>query len=66
MCYVSRFDNNIRDVCFKNDIDIHSLQTVYIGEMNNKITGKWSESVSNEYKRVSMQVRGVYRKGSFK
>ncbi len=30
---------------FKNDIDLHSLHTVSIGEMNNKIIGKWSESV---------------------
>ncbi len=29
---------------------------VYIGEMNNKIIGKWSESVNDEDKRVGMQV----------
>ncbi len=29
---------------------------VSIGEMNNKINGKWSESVSDEDKRVGMQV----------
>ncbi len=32
------------------------LDTVCIGEMNNKIIGKWSESVSDEDKRVCMQV----------
>ncbi len=56
MCNVSRLGNNIRNVCFKNDIDLHSLHTVSIDEMNNKIIGKWSESVSDEYKRVGMQV----------
>ncbi len=40
MCNVSRLGNNIRDVCFKNDIDFHSLHTVSIGEINNKIMGK--------------------------
>ncbi len=35
--YVSQPSNNIRDVCFKNDIDLHSLHTVSIGEMNNRI-----------------------------
>ncbi len=29
---------------------------VSIGEMNNKMIGKWSESVSGEDKRVGMQV----------
>ncbi len=42
--------NNIRDVSFKNDIDLHSLHTVSIGEMNNKIIIKWTESVSDEDK----------------
>ncbi len=32
MCNVSRLGNNILDVCFKNDIDLHSLHTVSIGE----------------------------------
>ncbi len=41
---------------FKNDIDLHSLHTVSIGEMNNKIIGKWSESVRDEDKQVCMQV----------
>ncbi len=50
MCNVSRLGNTIRDVCFKNDIDLHSLHTVSIGEMNTKINGKWSESVSDEQK----------------
>ncbi len=53
MCNVSRLGNNIRDVCFKNDIDLHSLHT---GEMNNKSIGKWSESVSDEDERVGMHV----------
>ena len=56
MCNVSRLGNNIRDVCFKNDIDLHSLHTVSICEMNNKIIGKWSEIVSDEDKRVGKQV----------
>ncbi len=38
---------------------------VSIGEMNNKIIGKWSESVSVEDKRVGMQVLVMYRKGQF-
>ncbi len=42
MCNVSRLGNNIREVCFKNDIDLHSLHTVSIGEIDNKIVGKWS------------------------
>ncbi len=50
MYNVSRLGNNIRDICFTNDIDLHSLHTVSIGEMNNKIIGKWSESVSDEDK----------------
>ncbi len=33
--------------------------------MNNKIIGKWSESVSVEDKRVGMQVLVMYRKGQF-
>ncbi len=56
MCNVSRLGNNIRDVCFKNDVDLHSLQTVTIGEMTNTIIGKWSEGVSDEDKQVGMQV----------
>ncbi len=56
MCNVSWLGNNIRDVCFINDIDLHSLNTVSICEMNNNIIGKWSESVSDEDKRVGMQV----------
>ncbi len=56
MCNVSRLGNNIRDVCFKNDIDLHSLHRVSIGELNNKIIGKWSKSVSYEDKQVGMQV----------
>ncbi len=54
MCNVSQLDNNIRDVCFKNDIDLHSLHTVSIGEMNNNIIHKWSASVTGEDKRVGM------------
>ncbi len=53
---VSRIGNNIQDVCFKNDIDLHRLHTVSIGEMNNKSIGKWSQSVSDEDKQVSNQV----------
>ncbi len=56
MFYVSQRGNNIRDVCFKNDIDLRSLPKVSIGKMNNKIIGKWSESVSDEDKRVGMQL----------
>ncbi len=56
MCNVSRLGNNIRDVCFKNDIELYSLHTVTIDEMNNKIIGKWSESVSDEDKQGGMQV----------
>ncbi len=56
MCNVSRLGNNIQDLCFKNDIDLHSLHMVSIGEMNNKIIGKWSENVRDEDKRVGMQV----------
>ncbi len=56
MCNVSYLDNNIRVVCFKNDIDLHSLHTVSTGEMNNTIIGKWSESVSDEDKQGGMQV----------
>ncbi len=52
MCNLSRLGNNIRDVCFKNDIDLHSLHTVTIGEMNNKIIGRWSESVNDGDNRV--------------
>ncbi len=48
MCNVSRLGNNMWDVCFKNDIDLHCLHTVSIDKMNNKIIGKWSESVSDE------------------
>ncbi len=48
MCNVSRLGNNIRDVCFKNDINFHSLHAVSVGEMNNNIIGKWSESVSDK------------------
>ncbi len=29
MCNVSRLGNNIRDVCLKNDIDLHSLHSIY-------------------------------------
>ncbi len=50
MCNVSRLVKNIQDLCFKNAIDLHSLHTVSIGEMNNKIIGKWLESVSDEDK----------------
>ncbi len=56
MCNISRFGNNIQDVCFKNDIDLHSLHTMSIADMNNKIISKWSESVSDEDKQVGMQV----------
>ncbi len=42
MCNVSWFGNTIRDVCIKNDIDLHNLHTVSIGEMNNNIIRKWS------------------------
>ncbi len=38
------------------NIDLHSLHTVSIDEMNNKIICKWSESVSDEDERVGMQV----------
>ncbi len=41
MCNVSQLGNNIRDECFTNDIDLHSLHIVSIGEMNNKSIGKW-------------------------
>ncbi len=41
MCNVSRLGNNIRDVCFKNNFDLHSLHTVCISEMSNTIIGKW-------------------------
>ncbi len=34
MCNVSRFGNTIRDICFKNDIDLYGLHTVSIGEIN--------------------------------
>ncbi len=37
MYNVSQLGNNIRDVCFKNYIDLHSLHIVSIGEMNNKV-----------------------------
>ncbi len=56
MCNVSWLGNNIRDVCFKNDIDLHCLHTVSICEVSNKSIGNWSESVSDEDKRVGMQV----------
>ncbi len=56
MCNVSRLGNNIRDICFKNDLDLHSLHIVFIGEMNNTIIGRLSESVSDEDKRVGMQI----------
>ncbi len=56
MCNVSHLGVNIRDVCFKNDIDQHNFHTVSIGEMNNKIIRKWSESVNDEDKQVGMQV----------
>ncbi len=48
--------NNVRDVWFKNDTDLHSLHTVSIGEMNNKSIGKWSEGVIDKDKRVGIQV----------
>ncbi len=54
MCYVSWLGNNIQDVCFKNDIDLHILHTVSIGEMNNTIIDKWSETVNDEDKWVGM------------
>ncbi len=60
MCNVSRLGNDIRDVCFKNDIDLHSLHTVSIGEMKNKISDKWSISVSDEDKGVCIQVLELY------
>ncbi len=61
MCNVSRLgNNNIRDVCFKINIDLYSLHTVSFGEINNKIIGKWSEGVSDEDKRVGMQVLELY------
>ncbi len=56
MCYVSWLGNNIGDVCFKNDIDLHSLHTSSISEMNNIIISKWLKSVSDEDKRVGMHV----------
>ncbi len=34
MYNVYQLRNNIQDVCFKNDINLHSLHTMYIGEMN--------------------------------
>ncbi len=40
MCNVSQIGNNIRYICFKNDIDLHSLYTVSIGEMKLEIIGK--------------------------
>ncbi len=36
--------------------DLHSLHTMYIGQMNNKIISKWSESLNDKDKRVNMQV----------
>ncbi len=56
MCNVSQFRNNIQDVCFKNVIDLHSLHTVSICEMNNNIIDKWSETVSDEDKGVGMNI----------
>ncbi len=47
----------IFEMCFKNHFDLHSLHTMSIGEMNNKVIGKWSESVNDEDKQVGMQVR---------
>ncbi len=41
MCNVSWLANNFRDIYFKNDNDLDSLHNVSIGEMNNKIIGKW-------------------------
>ncbi len=64
MCNVSQLGNNIRDVCFKNDIDHYSLNTVSIGEMNNKRIGKCSEGVSEEDKQVSIQVLELCKKGT--
>ncbi len=55
MCNVPWLGNNFQDVCFKNDIDLYSLHIVSIGEMNNKIIGKWSQSVIVEDKGVVMQ-----------
>ncbi len=55
MCNVSRLGNNI-EMCVLKMI-LKSI--VYIqcpGEMNNKIIGKWSETVSDEDKQVGMQV----------
>ncbi len=43
-------------MCIKNDIDLHSLHTVSISEVNNTIIGKWSESVNDEDKQVGMHV----------
>ncbi len=56
LCNVSQLGNYIRDVCFKNDIDLNSLHRVSIGEMNNRIIGKLPESMSDEDKRVGMHV----------
>ncbi len=57
MCNVSQLDSNIRDDYFKNGIDLYSLYTIYIGEINIKIIGKWSESVHDADKSVGMYVR---------
>ncbi len=40
MCNVSQLGNNIQDVGFNNDIDLHSLHTVSTCEMNNKLISK--------------------------
>ncbi len=57
MCNVSRLGNNIRDVCFKNDIDLHSLHTVSTCDVNDNIIGKWSESVIDEDKQLELCIQ---------
>ncbi len=54
MCNVSWLGSNIWDVCFKNDIELHSLHTMTIGETNTKNIGKWSENVNDEHQTVGM------------
>ncbi len=56
MCNVYQLGSNIWEVCFENDIDLDSLHTVSISEMNNTIIGKWSEGASDEDEWVGMQL----------
>ncbi len=47
MCNVSQLVINIQDVCFKTYIELHSLHTMNTVELNNKIIGKFSESIND-------------------